>query len=541
MLELLTQIPTVKDGANTFTFKSGTIRFDNVVFSYDGKADTIKNFNFYAGTGQKIALVGETGGGKSTILKLLFRFYDVQDGKIEIDGQDIKTVTLQSLRECIGMVPQSPALFNESIMQNIRYAKLEASDDEVMEACKGAAIHDKILTFSEGYQTRVGENGVKLSGGELQRVAIARVILKNPDIVLLDEATSAVDTETEFHIQEALEKLTKGRTTITIAHRLSTVMNADVIVVIKGGQIVEQGSPHALLEAKGKFSELWLRQVGVVPVSKDEKPDGGDLIDLNDCVPGDKPHNHSDPPEALENGAITRSSEASSSSGKSLRPTAPEFVPQTGVVPRNQRGTASKGTQVSRDRNTTGKQYDGKSSNAIGSYGVHESQQKRKVLNDRLTETADSDSQWETTAVNRNEPRKKRSSPTQRRRNTQTDPSDSASHLAQDEKLGDAPSRAAPGDNGPMSSKPRRVSAPGGPLSNATNVGGVGSKQRRRARPWQNKKRKTPALSSINTSGEGSGAASSDTLHPSTPVEKLPMPKENAVPTNGSVHFSDGI
>lgn len=548
LLELLKRSPTVKDGPDCFTFKSGTIHFHNVGFSYDGKTKTIKDFSFHAAPGQRIALVGETGGGKSTILKLLFRFYDVQEGKIEIDGHDIKDVTLNSLRGCIGVVPQDPALFNESVMENIRYARLEATDEEVMEACKGAAIHDKILTFSNGYQTRVGENGVKLSGGELQRIAIARVILKNSEIVLLDEATSAVDTETEAHIQEALEKLTKGRTTFTIAHRLSTVTNADVIVVIKGGRIVEQGSPHALLEAKGMFSELWLRQVGIGPIPKDEKLEGGKPE--NKDPHGNEPVDRTDSPKPAENGIITRSSEALSSSAKSLRPNAPEFVPRKDFVPRHQRGTASEGAQVSHEHDTLGHQHshDGPTAKANG--GKHKPQQKRKILSDGTSDAVDSDSQWETTGVDGTELKRKHLRSVQRRRNNLTDPSDPTSRPTRDEGPSDAPTPNASGENGPMRSQSRRVSAPSRPLSNVTNVGEAGSKQRRRAQRWHHRKRGTSALGSLNTSGEGSGAGSSDTLHPPTPPMRLLNPTGGSVPINnssatgqgiGSVHFPAGV
>jgi len=548
LLELLQKTPTVKDGPDSFTFKSGTIHFHDVGFSYNGKTETIKDFNFRAAPGQRIALVGETGGGKSTILKLLFRFYDVREGRIEIDGHDIKDVTVTSLRECIGMVPQDPVLFNGSVIENIRYAKLEATDEEVMEACKGAAIHDKILTFSDGYQTTVGENGVKLSGGEQQRIAIARVILKNPKIVLLDEATSAVDTETEAHIQEALEKLTKGRTTITIAHRLSTVTNADVIVVIKGGRIVEQGSPHALLEAKGKFSELWLRQIGIGP-----SPDNKELEDgkpVSKDPPDDEPVNHSGSPKATQNGANTRSSEVSSSSAKSLRPTAPDFVPRKDFVPRPERGTASKGGRVSHDHNALGQQHnlDGPTANANG--GKSKPQQKRKILNDRTFDAADSDSQWETTGVDGTEPRRKRLHPTQRRRNNQTDPSDSTMRPTEGEDPHDAPNPNASAENPGMRTQSRRVSAPIGPLSNVTNAGGAGTKQRRRAQRWHHRKRGTSALGSVNISGEGSGAGSSDTLHPPTPSVPRPDLAAGNPPVNGlnstshensSVHFPAGV
>ena len=250
-----------KPDAPPFHFKSGSVNFKDVKFSYDDKKQVLKNVNFSVPPGTTIAFVGQTGAGKSTILKLLDRFYDVTEGSIEIDGQDIREVDLYSLRAHIGVVPQNPSLFNDTIMKNIRYAKLEATDEEVFEACRAAAIHDQILGFSDGYNTRVGERGMKLSGGELQRVAIARAILKQPKIVLLDEATSAIDTETEFKIQQALRRLCKNRTTFIVAHRLSTIVNADRIVVVGNGEIVEQGNHEELIAAGGKYADLWSKQV----------------------------------------------------------------------------------------------------------------------------------------------------------------------------------------------------------------------------------------------------------------------------------------
>ena len=328
LLDLFQKKPTVKDGTEPFVFKRGDVHFRGVGFSYDGEKEVVKDFDFQAQPGQKVALVGETGGGKSTILRLLFRFYDVQKGSIKIDDQDVRDVTLSSLRECIGVVPQDPSLFNESIMENVRYARLDATDEEVMEACKAASIHDKILTFSKGYATRVGENGVVLSGGELQRVAIARVILKNPRIILLDEATSAVDTETERRITDALQLVTKGRTTFTVAHRLSTVKNSDIILVIKDGMIAEQGSPRELLAKKGEFSNLWLKQVEINLPPTDSEPTGPAEPKLDDVA-------------QISSGEENRGSSDSSASGtKSLRATAPDFVP------RSQRGMSATGSQV---------------------------------------------------------------------------------------------------------------------------------------------------------------------------------------------------
>ena len=266
LLRLFRTKPSIRDGPNEFCVHGGHVIFEKVCFSYDNKKDNIKDLSFSTRQGQKIALVGETGAGKSTILKLLFRFYDVSSGSISIDGQDIRTVTLDSLRDQIGVVPQDASLFNDTIVANVRYAKLDATDEEVMSACKAAAIHEKILSFTDGYQTKVGEHGVKLSGGELQRIAIARAILKDPKIILLDEATSSVDSETEGKIQEGLKRLSQGRTTFVVAHRLSTIMDSDVIIVIKDGAILEEGSPKELLGKgkKGKYYRLWTKQMGIL-------------------------------------------------------------------------------------------------------------------------------------------------------------------------------------------------------------------------------------------------------------------------------------
>ncbi|KAG9550669.1 putative ABC transporter, partial [Aureobasidium melanogenum] len=263
LLELLRTQPSVTDraGAKPLRFTQGRIEFDNVRFSYDVRKASLDNISFVAEAGKTIALVGETGGGKSTILKLLFRYYDVSSGGIRIDGQDIRSVTLGSLRAAFGMVPQDPCLFNTSIMENVRYARLEATDEEVKEACRAAAVHDRIISFPDGYQSTVGERGVKLSGGELQRIAIARAILRNPHIVLLDEATSMVDAETEAAIQRAFKKLTKGRTTFVVAHRLSTIQDADLILVVQNGQIVERGTHEQLYSLNGKYTRLWSKQL----------------------------------------------------------------------------------------------------------------------------------------------------------------------------------------------------------------------------------------------------------------------------------------
>jgi ABC-type transport system involved in Fe-S cluster assembly fused permease/ATPase subunit len=262
LLQLLQTEPTVKNNPNArpLIAGDGKVVFKDVGFSYDERKTTLDNLNFTVQPGQTVAFVGETGGGKSTTLKLLFRFYDVKDGSISIDGQDLRDVTLESLRQKLGVVPQDPSLFNQTIMENVRYARLDAKDEEVIEACKAAAVHEKIMSFPDQYQSKVGERGVKLSGGELQRVAIARVILKNPKIVLLDEATSAVDSSIEAQIQAAFKKLSTGRTTFVVAHRLSTIMEADLIIVIDQGKIIERGTHEELVTQGTKYFELWSKQ-----------------------------------------------------------------------------------------------------------------------------------------------------------------------------------------------------------------------------------------------------------------------------------------
>ncbi|KFY12165.1 hypothetical protein V492_04048 [Pseudogymnoascus sp. VKM F-4246] len=287
LLELFLAKPTVVDreDAQPLVFKKGEVVFDDVHFHYEARKETLRDINFTVPGGSTIALVGETGSGKSTILKLLDRFYDVTDGSIKIDGQDIRDVTVRSLRDKIGVVPQDPDLFNESILNNIRYAKLGSSVEDVHEACKAAAIHEKILSFPDGYQSVVGSHGVRLSGGEKQRIAIARAILKRPEIIVLDEATSAVDSATEQLIQDAFRELCRGRTTFIVAHRLSTIMRADRILVIKDGEIIENGSHDDLIHANGKYTDLWSKQLLVKPgesLSSPGSPKNSDATIVND-------------------------------------------------------------------------------------------------------------------------------------------------------------------------------------------------------------------------------------------------------------------
>ncbi|KAH6880540.1 P-loop containing nucleoside triphosphate hydrolase protein [Thelonectria olida] len=264
LLSLLQTKSTVVDeeGAKPLILMKGHVTFENVFFSYDARKPSIQGVDLVANPGETVAFVGPTGAGKSSLLKLLLRFYDVGSGRIAIDDQNIREVTLSSLRDAFGVVPQDPLLFNASIMENLRYARPSATDEDIFEACRAAAIHDKILTFPSGYGTKVGEQGVKLSGGEVQRLAIARVFLKNPPILILDEATSAVDTRTESEIQLALDALKEQRTTFLIAHRLSTVVKADQILVVDEGRIVERGTHSELLRARGKYYDLWTRQAG---------------------------------------------------------------------------------------------------------------------------------------------------------------------------------------------------------------------------------------------------------------------------------------
>ncbi|WP_281968329.1 ABCB family ABC transporter ATP-binding protein/permease [Roseovarius nanhaiticus] len=262
MFGLLDEAPDVTeaDGAQPLDVSGGKIELRDVHFGYDPEREILKGITLTAKPGETVAIVGPTGSGKSTIGRLLFRFYDVSAGALCIDGQDVRDVTQRSLHDAIGVVPQDTVLFNDTIGYNIAYGKGGATQDEVIEAAKAASIHDFISSLPDGYDTTVGERGLKLSGGEKQRVGIARTLLKNPPILLLDEATSALDTATERDIQGALARASQGRTVLIIAHRLSTVADADRIVVLDDGRIVEQGSHADLLEKDGRYAGLWYRQ-----------------------------------------------------------------------------------------------------------------------------------------------------------------------------------------------------------------------------------------------------------------------------------------
>jgi ATP-binding cassette subfamily B protein len=262
MMEVLDQQPEVSDrpGAKQLKVSGGAIRFEHVGFAYDPERQILTDVSFEVPAGKVVAIVGPSGAGKSTVSRLLLRFYDVTSGRITIDGQDIRDVTQTSLRAAIGVVPQDTVLFNDTIFYNIKYGRADATDAEVIAAAKMAQIDDFVATLPDGYDSVVGERGLKLSGGEKQRVAIARTILKGPPILILDEATSALDSHTEKEIQDALDRVSKNRTTLVIAHRLSTIIHADMILVLEAGRVVEQGTHGELISKNGLYASLWARQ-----------------------------------------------------------------------------------------------------------------------------------------------------------------------------------------------------------------------------------------------------------------------------------------
>jgi len=276
MFDLLDVDEEIKDkaGALPLAISGGEVRFENVSFAYDPRRPILRNMSFTVTPGQMVAFVGATGSGKSTVGRLLFRYYDVTDGRILVDGQDIRDVTQDSLRRAIGIVPQDTVLFNDTIRYNLAYAKIGAGEDEIATAARLAHIHNFVASLPDGYETTVGERGLKLSGGEKQRIAIARVILKGSPLLLFDEATSALDTHTEKEIQANLREVSVGRTTLVIAHRLSTIVDADQIFVIDQGTIVERGTHHELLSLGGLYAAAWEKQQRTMALADDTAGDG---------------------------------------------------------------------------------------------------------------------------------------------------------------------------------------------------------------------------------------------------------------------------
>jgi ATP-binding cassette subfamily B protein len=267
-IEIMDTKPEITEKENAMELKNakGDIEFRNVSFSYDGGSEVLRNINLKIPAGKTLALVGPSGAGKTTLCHLIPRFYDVLEGEILIDGINIKDVTLKSLRRNIGIVQQDVFLFAGTIKENIAYGKPDATDEEIIEAAKKARIHDFIMSLENGYDTYVGERGIRLSGGQKQRIAIARVFLKNPPILILDEATSSLDNETELMIQQSLEELSKGRTTLVVAHRLSTIKHADEIIVITKDGIAERGTHEELLGKRGYYYRLYKAQFkGFIP------------------------------------------------------------------------------------------------------------------------------------------------------------------------------------------------------------------------------------------------------------------------------------
>lgn len=263
MIEILEAVPTVRDGdgAADFELKGGEIEFDHVGFSYNGQQrQVVRDISFKVPGGTTVAIVGETGGGKSTLLRLLCRSYDVTEGSIRLDGQDLRDVRLGSFMKHVSVVPQIISVFNGTMEENLKYGNFKATREECEEACKAAAFHKKITSFAGGYQEKVGETGTKLSGGELQRLAIARALLRDSKIVLFDEAMSSLDSETEWKIQERLREFCADKTVIIIAHRLATIAHAELILAVKDGVVVEAGRQQDLLEKKGYYYCLWEKQ-----------------------------------------------------------------------------------------------------------------------------------------------------------------------------------------------------------------------------------------------------------------------------------------
>ncbi|KAK4067187.1 uncharacterized protein Triagg1_7915 [Trichoderma aggressivum f. europaeum] len=339
LLAIMKAKPSVtnKQGARPLKFQRGDVHLDQVCFGYDKRKRIVNGISLDVPAGTTVAFVGSTGAGKSTLLRLLQRDYDVTSGSIRIDGQDLRDVDISSLRERIGYVPQSPLVFNDTIMNNVRYSRITATDEEVFAACRAARIHDKILGFADGYESEVGEHGVKLSGGELQRLAIARALLKNPEIVLLDEATAAVDNVTEKHIQKSINALCKGRTTFVVAHRLSTIKGAGVIAVVEHGQIIEKGTHDELIALRGRYFELASDNFQ----EREDSDDQAKVLDDANTLANDSCSERTTTETCKTHGEDGQAKVPPESDGKSatgkrcqkegsrLNPVAPEFTPRS--------------------------------------------------------------------------------------------------------------------------------------------------------------------------------------------------------------------
>ena len=263
-IELMATEPTIQDAPDAVELSQvrGEVELDHVSFTYPGSSEVLHDIDLTVAAGETVAIVGPSGGGKSTLCQMVPRFYDVTEGSIRVDGLDVRQVTQRSLRRAIGIVQQDVFLFADTVRENIRYGRPDATDEEIVEAAKRAEIYDDIMAMPHGFDTYVGERGTMLSGGQKQRVSIARIFLKNPPILILDEATSALDSVTEVKIQHAFDELARGRTTLVIAHRLSTIRSADRILVVENGRIAEQGSHEALLAQNGEYASLWRTQNG---------------------------------------------------------------------------------------------------------------------------------------------------------------------------------------------------------------------------------------------------------------------------------------
>ncbi|KAL3427836.1 ABC transporter [Phlyctema vagabunda] len=528
LLELFETKPSIKDTSHAKPLKlgQGKVEFDQVCFAYDDRKPNLKNISFTAPPGKTVALVGETGGGKSTILKLIDRFYDVKSGSIKIDGQDIRDVTLESLRSKIGVVPQDPMLFNDTIMSNLRYARLTASNEEVYEACKAAAIHDKVMSFPNGYNSKVGDRGVKLSGGEKQRIAIARAILKQPELILLDEATSAVDTETEQLIQKAIRVLCHDRTTFIVAHRLSTIMRADHILVVMDGEVIEGGSHDALLSSKGKYFDLWTRQIFLKPTTerhRSRSPKKQSSI-INDLTPAShkaeiekaKIQHKAQTSKAKKEVSVPNTDGNSSDfddeedghtrEGSRLKPDAPEFIPRSSDhgVPNS---LAKEPAKKFKDQSA--------SSNGSGSAAGQKEEAGGNESNgpDKLRQ------------------RRARNS---RRQHAKSEPS-----RVQDSTDGAQDSEIAMGSSSEglamTATQGRRVSAPSDPPAGPQDTRGS---RPRRNRHWRLKNRAAENRSVDSTSATTSGGTSTDNTASHEGHNTTPMEASTTSMQTGTVRFA---